>query len=1146
MHAAAVILLLLPLMVLLPGPQVAQAGTPAGGPPLAFVANSNTGDLEVLNAQTNQFVATVTALSLGGPATAVAITPDGRFALVTVGFAIGRFGSPSQVSSSPSGFTGVVAIDTASLQVAGQVTTTASASRIAIAPDGKTAYVQQTSFSPSVTPIDVAESPPSASPPSVSLTARSPVNPGFQVMYDEAVSPDGGTLYLVGQTRVTPVVTNTASPPTAIGGAISDSATLSNAYYPSGTISFSVFGPHDPTCTGTALTSTVRVFGDGSYSSSPVTPTALGTYNFVASYSGDANNNAVTTACGSPNSTTTVNAAVPAVSTTASPAAVVGGAISDSATLSGGFNPTGTLTFQVFGPNDPTCSALPAFTTTANVTGNATYSSGPVTPAAVGTYNFVVSYSGDGFNQPAVSPCGASGESTTVAVAVPRISTRASASVVIGGTVSDTATLSGGFNPTGIITFRAFTNDVCKGTPAFTSTATVSGNGTYTSGPLTPATAGFYEFIASYSGDGNNAPVAERCGNLDEITSVRRATPVVTTTAATSLTRTIYDTATLTVGFDPTGTIVFNAYGPNDPTCTATPAFTSTATVTGDGTYLSSQFTPPVGIGQATYNFVASYSGDINNQAVTTNCGDPNESVTGLFAAPALQPRKPAATAPPAPVPAAQSPPAVAAAAPTFAPILEALPLPLGTGPGVTLTVPNGSSQVVISPDGSTAYLTVPIQYVNGVNQPGFVEKIGLSPTLTDEGSIPAPGTPRGCQNTNFYSCPNPVGEAIATTPQGSSSLWVAANMTSTTGTVFEIPLPGTPGTTPVVSVTVGASSDFPISLAASPDGASLEASAMLISYQAAGVSYQAGVAQINLNTDTLDPCVAANPCPPPGGGDIAITPDQRPVAAFTGTPGLAGQPSSFDASSSTVAYNQIASYAWDFGDGTAAVVTGTVVTHTYAVAGTYTVSLTETSEAGATVGTSPPSTVFTGKTMTRRGGPPAFTSQQITITAPLPSLSPSPPVSPSPSVSLSPSPPVSPSPSVSLSPSPLVSPSPSVSPNPSISPNPALNPSPSPTVTATLTLDPTVGTLGTVVAATGAGFPANAIVTLTWSAGIGHVATVLTDANGGFVQRILILPNDKVGYRFLMTSNPTLQAQFLVEPLSLDPGGKDPLLFHH
>ena len=35
---------------------------------------------------------------------------------------------------------------------------------------------------------------------------------------------------------------------------------------------------------------------------------------------------------------------------------VVGTNISDSATLSGGFSPTGTITFRAYGPNDPTCA----------------------------------------------------------------------------------------------------------------------------------------------------------------------------------------------------------------------------------------------------------------------------------------------------------------------------------------------------------------------------------------------------------------------------------------------------------------------------------------------------------------------------------------------------------------------------------------------------------------------------------------------------------------------------------------------------------------------------------------------------------------------------------------------------------------------
>ena len=43
-----------------------------------------------------------------------------------------------------------------------------------------------------------------------------------------------------------------------------------------------------------------------------------------------------------------------------------------------------------------------------------------------------------------------------------------------------------------------------------------------------------------------------------------------------------------------------------------------------------------------------------------------------------------------------------------------------------------------------------------------------------------------------------------------------------------------------------------------------------------------------------------------------------------------------------------VASYAWDFGDGSTG--TGATPTHTYAAAGTFTVSLTVTDDGGCTV----------------------------------------------------------------------------------------------------------------------------------------------------------------------------------------------------
>ena len=64
------------------------------------------------------------------------------------------------------------------------------------------------------------------------------------------------------------------------------------------------------------------------------------------------------------------------------------------------------------------------------------------------------------------------------------------------------------------------------------------------------------------------------------------------------------------------------------------------------------------------------------------------------------------------------------------------------------------------------------------------------------------------------------------------------------------------------------------------------------------------------------------------------------PVANFTATTACVGNPTQFDASSSTTdppGYN-IASYEWDFGDGTTG--SGVMTSNTYAQAGTYTVTL--------------------------------------------------------------------------------------------------------------------------------------------------------------------------------------------------------------
>src|SRR5262249_27709534 len=126
--------------------------------------------------------------------------------------------------------------------------------------------------------------------------------------------------------------------------------------------------------------------------------------------------------------------------------------LSDSAILSGGVRPTGTITFTLTGPGGF------SFTQTDTVAGNGTYTAGhtlPTTGTVAGTYTWSANYSGDANNGSTADP-GGTAEQTAVSKPFPSLMPSASRAVTLGTTaptLSDSAVLSGGYFATGTITF---------------------------------------------------------------------------------------------------------------------------------------------------------------------------------------------------------------------------------------------------------------------------------------------------------------------------------------------------------------------------------------------------------------------------------------------------------------------------------------------------------------------------------------------------------------------------------------------------------------------------------------------------------------------------------------------------------------------
>jgi Bacterial Ig-like domain (group 3) len=268
----------------------------------------------------------------------------------------------------------------------------------------------------------------------------------------------------------------------------------------------------------------------------------------------------------------------PSISVETNGAGVVGSQMYATATVSNDDTATGGVTFTVYPPGDPTCTGSPAYTSTISSgtpesAGTTDFTSDAFVASHAGAYNWIASYSGDASDSSATTDCGDFDSTYYVSAASPSVENApATGAKPLGSSITNTVSLLAGYSATGSMDFALYgpTQANCAGTPIFTSSTTVDGNGVYDSHSDKPTTAGTYHWIATYGGDDNNNAAATICSDVNGAVTINApVTAASTITLSASKSQLAFgaektETLTATVASSPTpssGTVTITTAG---------------------------------------------------------------------------------------------------------------------------------------------------------------------------------------------------------------------------------------------------------------------------------------------------------------------------------------------------------------------------------------------------------------------------------------------------------------------------------------------------------------------------------------------------------------------------------------------------------